>query len=52
MIKNDILRITTPAMGLKNTVDGFTIQFESRGEKQGVMKLAWDKTVVEVPFKL
>lgn len=50
--KNDILRITAPAMGLKNTVDSFTIQFESRGEKQGVMKLAWDKTVVEVPFKL
>ncbi len=50
--KNDILRIIAPAMGLKNTVDSFTIQFESRGEKQGLMKLAWDKTVVEVPFKL
>ncbi len=48
---NDILRVTAPATELNTTVENFTIQFESKGEKQGLMKLAWDKTVVEVPFK-
>jgi hypothetical protein len=31
-------------------VENFTIQFESKGEKKGVMKLAWEQTSVEVPF--
>lgn len=50
--KNDVLRINAPATGLNTGVENFTIQFENKGEKQGVMKIAWDKTVVEVPFKL
>ncbi len=50
--KNDVVRVTAPATELNSAVENFTIQFESKGEKQGVMKLAWDKTVVEVPFKL
>lgn len=50
--KNDVLRITAPATVVNNAVENFTIQFESKGEKQGAMKLAWDKTVVEVPLKL
>ncbi|MEJ7736329.1 MAG: DUF2911 domain-containing protein [Chitinophagaceae bacterium] len=50
--KNDVLRVSAPATQLNSTVENFTIQFESKGEKQGVMKLAWDKTLVEVPFKL
>jgi hypothetical protein len=49
--KNDVLRVTAPVSALNDTVENFSIQFESKGEKQGVMKLAWDKTKVEVPFK-
>ncbi len=49
--KNDVLRVTAPVSGLDNVVENFTIQFESKGEKQGVMKFAWDKTKVEVPYK-
>ncbi len=49
--KNDVLRLTAPASALDKVVENFTIQFENKGEKQGVMKLAWDKTVVEVPLK-
>jgi hypothetical protein len=33
-------------------VENFTIQFDNKGDQQGVMKLAWDKTVVEVPFQI
>lgn len=50
--KNDVLRITAPVTALNNAVENFTIQFESKGEKQGTMKMAWDKTVVAVPLKL
>lgn len=50
--KNDVLRVTALTTNLSSIVDNFTIQFESKGEKQGVMKLAWEKTAVEVPFTL
>ena len=50
--KNDVLRVTAPTKELNRTVEHFTIQFERKGEKQGAMKLAWDKTLVEVPVKL
>lgn len=49
--KNDVLRVTAPATPLNEMLESFTIQCVNKGEKQGVMKLAWDKTVVEVPFK-
>lgn len=50
--KNDVLRVTAPVSAVDNTVEHMTVQFENKGEKQGVMKIAWDKTVVEVPFKV
>ena len=50
--KNDVLRVTAPTKLLNSAVEHFTIQFESKGEKQGAMKMAWDKTLVEVPLKL
>ncbi len=49
--KNDVVRVTAPASQLNDPLENFTIQFENKGQKQGAMKLAWDKTVVEVPFK-
>jgi hypothetical protein len=49
---NDILRVTVPVDGLSEVVENFDIQFENTGEKQGAMKMAWDKTLITVPFKL
>ena len=48
--KNDVLRVTAPVSQLNESLESFSILFEKKGEKQGVMKLGWDKTVVEVPF--
>lgn len=48
--KNDVVRVSAPATQLNTEVENFTIQFDKKGDRQGVMKLAWDKTVVEVPF--
>ena len=48
--ENDLVRVTAPATALTNPVENFTIQFEKKGEKGGIMRLAWDKTVVDVPF--
>ncbi len=49
--KNDVIRIKGPSKQLMTPVENFTIQFENKGANEGIMKLAWDKTVVEVPFK-
>jgi len=49
--KSDVIRVTVPVTELDNAVEAFTIQFEDKGDGQGVMWLAWDKTGVEVPFQ-
>ena len=49
--KKDVLRVTAPTTQTDAVVENFTIQFANKGGQQGVMKLAWDKTVVEVPFR-
>jgi hypothetical protein len=49
--KNDVLRVTAPMSALNEPLENFSIQFENKGDKQAAMKLGWDKTVVEVPFK-
>jgi hypothetical protein len=49
--KNDVIRVPAAASKLNNAVEYFSIQFEGKGENQAVMKLAWDQTVAEVPFK-
>lgn len=48
--KNDILRFTAPVSSLNESLENFSIQFNAAGSKQGVMRLGWDKTVVDVPF--
>jgi hypothetical protein len=49
--KNDVLRVTAPVSSLGEPLENFSIQFENKADKQAAMKLGWDKTVVEVPFK-
>ena len=48
--KNDVVRVPGSVISLTEPQENFSIQFESKGDKQGVMKMAWDKTVAEVPF--
>ncbi|MEJ7914407.1 MAG: DUF2911 domain-containing protein [Chitinophagaceae bacterium] len=49
--RNDVIRVTAPATKADNMVENFAIQFEKKEANSGVMKLGWDNTVVEVPFK-
>lgn len=46
----DIVRVMAAVTKVNNQVENFTIQFEAKGENKGVMKLAWEQTMVEVPF--
>lgn len=48
--KNDVLRVTAPVATLTEPLDSFSIQFKSKGDKKGVMKLGWDTTSAELPF--
>ena len=48
--KNDVIRTTASVSSSNEPLENFSIQFESKGDKKGVMKLAWDKTVAEVVF--
>jgi hypothetical protein len=50
--KNDVVRVTAPATNTNSVIENFTIQFDKKGEQQGVMKLAWDTLLVEVPFSI
>lgn len=45
--KNDVLRVTVPATEENSAVENFTIQFD-----KAAMKLAWDKTLVQVPITM
>lgn len=47
---NDVLRVTAPVRSLESPVENFTIQFKNENDKKGIMMLAWDKTLAELPF--
>lgn len=48
----DVVRVTAPVRSLSDPVEHFTIQFEGKGQgkQEGVMQLAWDQTLVALPF--
>lgn len=48
---SDVVRVNAPAVKSTTTVENFAIQMDKKTDHDGVMKLAWDQTVVEVPFK-
>jgi hypothetical protein len=48
--KADVLRTQAKVVSGKKEIENFTIQFDGNGNNAGVMRLAWDKTIVEVPF--
>ena len=48
--KNDVVRVPATVGSLSEPLENFSIQFDKKGDKQGVLRLAWDTTVAEVPF--
>lgn len=48
--KNDVLRVQVAASSLTEVIEAFSIRFEDLGKKSAVMRLAWDKTLVEIPI--
>ncbi len=46
--KNDVLRIKVPSGSNSKVVEAFSIQLEDKGNSSAVMRLAWDKTLVEI----
>ncbi len=48
--KNDVVRVPATVDSLSEPLENFSIQFDKKGDKQGVLRLAWDTTVAEVPF--
>ncbi len=47
--KNDVLRVKVQAGSNSKVVEAFSIQMEDKGSNSAVMRLAWDKTIVEIP---
>ncbi len=50
----DVLRVQAPVSQLDNPAENFTIQFkdQGKGKKEGVMQIAWDTMLVELPFSM
>jgi len=49
--QHDVLRVSASVTQLAKPLESFTIQFEGKGEKMGVMKFAWDTTEADLPFQ-
>ena len=48
--EKDVLRVSVPSAIIDATIEAFSIRFEDLGENQAVMRMAWDRTLVEVPI--
>ncbi|MBX2840617.1 MAG: DUF2911 domain-containing protein, partial [Flammeovirgaceae bacterium] len=48
---NDELRITAASSKSKKPIEAFTIQFKEGDKNEGIMQLAWDEVIVDIPFK-
>ena len=48
--EHDVLRVPAKVGTLNEPLENFSIQFESTGDKSGVMRLGWDKMYAEVPL--
>ena len=48
--EKDVLRVKATAKSLDEVAEAFSIQFKKDGADKAIMMLAWDQTMVEVPF--
>ncbi len=46
----DVLRVKAPTKSLTSEVEAFSIRFEDLGKNAALMRMGWDKTMVEVPL--
>lgn len=49
--QNDVVRISVPVSESGETVENFAIRFSKNGSNGAVMRMGWDKTMVEVPME-
>lgn len=47
----DVLRVKVPVKSTADVVENLAIAFEKAGAKAATMRIAWDKTMVEVPVE-
>ncbi|CAH0996142.1 hypothetical protein EMA8858_02272 [Emticicia aquatica] len=47
---NDLLRVNIPVKKTEEIVENFSIQCVKGGDKETIMKMAWDSTLVELPI--
>lgn len=45
----DVLRISVPSKSIEEPIESFSIRFEESEAGKGVMRMGWDKTMVEIP---
>ena len=49
---NDVLRVTVAAKQTEEVLENLSIQFSKGANNEAVMRLGWDKTLVELPIIL
>ena len=47
---NDILRVNVPVKKTEEVIESFSIQCIKGGDKDTIMKMAWDTTLIELPI--
>jgi hypothetical protein len=47
---NDILRVTTPVKKSEEAIDLFSLQFSKSSEKEAIMRIGWETTIIELPI--
>ena len=45
----DVIRFSVPTKSTEEVIESFSIRFEDLGNGNGVMRIGWDKTMVEIP---
>ncbi len=48
--ENDAIRVIAPSRQTDKTLEAFSIQMVEDGKFMGKLMIAWDKTIVELPF--
>ena len=47
---NDVLRVNVPVKKSETVIENFSIQLTKGNDKQAVLRLAWDTTLIELPI--